>query len=495
MAAQTWSGPTTATAWSLGGRRFSLDAPLVAHLPVGSLVEIDAVAGRFLGQVVETSSRETDDGGGRRLLAEGTLLARVDGDDVVAAASDDSFPDAPARPASDALIAAGRSALSGGPSLRIGRLRQPSSEPARLVAAGFNRHTFMCGQSGSGKTYSLGVVLERVLRDTRLRVVVIDPNSDYVGLDQLDGVRGVEGSPDPGSVTVFRAKGAHRLQVRYGRLPLLQQAMVLRLDPLADLEEYALLRRTSERLGTTEYSMSDLRQALEEQEDLSPGSAARRLALRIDNLGAASWGIWAGRDEAPLLAQLPEDWRAFVVDLGGVAHAEERTAVVSSILTGLWMRRTERSPVLVVIDEAHNVCPRESTDPQQALGVEHTVRIAAEGRKYGLYLLLATQSPGKLHPGVLSQCENLLLMKTNSASDVDHLAEVFSHVPRGLIAQAPAFGLGEGLVAGRISPTPQLFRSGERLSPQGGEDVPTTWADPASPAPPGPVARPAGGQP
>ena len=52
------------------------------------------------------------------------------------------------------------------------------------------------------------MVLERVLRDTRLRVVVIDPNSDYVGLDELDGVRGVEGSPDPGSVTVFQVGGA-----------------------------------------------------------------------------------------------------------------------------------------------------------------------------------------------------------------------------------------------------------------------------------------------
>ena len=59
------------------------------------------MAGRFLGQVVETSSRATDgEDGGRRLLAEGTLLAKVDGDEVVAAASDDSFPDA--RPAPQA---------------------------------------------------------------------------------------------------------------------------------------------------------------------------------------------------------------------------------------------------------------------------------------------------------------------------------------------------------------------------------------------------------
>ena len=54
-----------------------------------------------------------------------------------------------------------------------------------LEAKGFNRHTFLCGQSGSGKTFSLGVVLERLLTETTLRMIVVDPNSDYDGLGGL----------------------------------------------------------------------------------------------------------------------------------------------------------------------------------------------------------------------------------------------------------------------------------------------------------------------
>jgi DNA helicase HerA-like ATPase len=52
--------------------------------------------------------------------------------------------------------------------------------PATLDAGGFDRHTFLCGQSGSGKTYSLGLALERLLVETDLRLVILDPNSDYV---------------------------------------------------------------------------------------------------------------------------------------------------------------------------------------------------------------------------------------------------------------------------------------------------------------------------
>jgi hypothetical protein len=44
------------------------------------------------------------------------------------------------------------------------------------------------------------------------------------------------------------------------------------------------------------------------------------------------------------------------------------------------------------------------------------------------------------------------------------------------VAQAVGFRQGEGLAAGRIMSTPQFFKSGRRLSPEGGADIPTTWA-------------------
>jgi hypothetical protein len=248
--------------------------------------------------------------------------------------------------------------------------------------------------------------------------------------------------------------------------------MVLDLDPLDDADEYDLLRRLGAEVGTTEYSLRDLRGRLTPEGD----DISRRLARRIDNLGVADWGIWAEVGEAPLADLLPEGWRAAVLDLGALAYAEERSVVAASILTALWEWRQQKEPVLIVIDEAHNVCPQHPADKSQALAIEHTERIAAEGRKYGLYLLMATQSPRKLNANVLSQCENLLLMKTNSVADVAHLADVFSHVPRGMVGQAVAFRMGEGLAAGRIMTTPQFFKSGQRLSPEGGADIPTTWA-------------------
>jgi hypothetical protein len=89
---------------------------------------------------------------------------------------------------------------------------------------------------------------------------------------------------------------------------------------------------------------------------------------------------------------------------------------------------------------------------------------------------VSRQRPQKVHENVLTQCDNLLLMRLNSAADAAFAQEVFSFVPQRLIGLASAFRLGEALVAGKLSPQPALLRFGARISEEGGSDVPTTWA-------------------
>jgi DNA helicase HerA-like ATPase len=470
----------TAQGWSFGDGRFTLIAPLAQAPTVGTPVVLTRQDGTtLLGQVgrtvlAEGSNHRAPDASNLQVLGEGVLVATLVGD---AARAHEPFVGAQVETASESVLTAwtqtrlGRTAR-----LDLGAARPAGLGPVQLAADGFTRHTFLCGQSGSGKTYTLGLLIEQLLLRTDLKIIVLDPNSDYVRITEMD-TDGLD--PDarrradalPGRFRVFRSNGPHPLRVRYGRLPLQQKALVLGLDPLAEAEEFDALRTVVEAMSDPEYSLQDVRGRLDPGEE-----AARRLALRIDNLGAAEWSVWAGPDDTPILDQLPPGWRGAVVDLGELPHPRERSAIVASILTALWNFRQLREPILLVIDEAHNVCPAAPTDSTQALAIEHAVRIAAEGRKYGLYLFLATQRPDRLHPEVLAQCENLVLMKVNSSAAIELLAQTFSHVPRQLLDLAPTFTIGQGLVAGRLAPMPTLFASGRRRSPEGGADVPTTWA-------------------
>jgi uncharacterized protein len=67
-------------------------------------------------------------------------------------------------------------------------------------------------------------------------------------------------------------------------------------------------------------------------------------------------------------------------------------------------------------------------------------------------------------------------MRTNPAADVARLRTAISAVPPALIEQSATFRLGAGLASGKIAPDPLLFKTGRRITPEGGSDVPADWA-------------------
>jgi hypothetical protein len=350
--------------------------------------------------------------------------------------------------------------------LEVGELTLEPGVPAGLDAGGFGRHTFLCGQSGSGKTYSLGVVLEQLLMATNLRVVVLDPNSDYVRLGEVR--KGVDAGPYASAAGTIAVRsgvdGPGAIRVRFRELSQEQQAALLRLDPLTDRAEYAELTALVE--DESIRSIADVGAA-----------GSETLRLRAHNLGVDSWGIWPGPEGDSLVSELedPDGPRCVVVDLGSLPTHDEQTLTAASVLEGLWRRRMARQPIAIVIDEAHNVCPAAPEDPITALATETAIRIAGEGRKFGLYLIVVTQRPQKVHENVLSQCDNLILMRMNSTADLTHVGEVFSFVPPGLIDHATTFAQGEALIAGKIASHPALVRFGARITYEGGADV-SGWA-------------------
>ncbi len=200
--------------------------------------------------------------------------------------------------------------------LEVGELLLAPGVPFSLDAGGFGRHTFLCGQSGSGKTYSLGVVLERLLLETDLRLVVLDPNSDFARLgelrpdaDEADAARYAEATR---SLAVRRAGDG--LALLLAELEPALQAAALRLDPVADREEYAELVALTD--GGERLSLERLEQLERE------GDAGRRLVGRARNLGLHRWGIWAGAERPSILPELARDDVRCQVDRSRLARDE-----------------------------------------------------------------------------------------------------------------------------------------------------------------------------
>jgi DNA helicase HerA-like ATPase len=464
-------------ATSIDGRRFAFQASLHdLAFQAGGYVVLEDGGDPRLGQVItlEPATQEGPDLAvslGDDVSARNRVLLRyARGDGVLLDADGGPFHDAVARPATPEEVGAWlERTRPKRASLEIGELVLAPGIPFALDAAGFDRHTFLCGQSGSGKTYSLGLVLERLLLETDLRIVVLDPNSDFVRLGSVrEGADGglADRYGSMGDAVHVRSRGTG-LQLAFPELDSAAQAAILRLDPIADREEYAALVA----------ALGEWKPAAFVDLARGGGDDERRLVARARNLGVLEWQLWSGGKGGSVLGDVTDpSVRCLVVDLGSLGTREEQALVAEAVLARLWERRAERAPVLIVIDEAHNVCPSDPEDPLTALATEHAVRIAGEGRKFGLYLLVSTQRPQKVHENVLSQCDNLLLMRMNSTADLGFVGDVFSFVPRSLLERATTFRQGEALAAGKISPHPALLRFGARVSEEGGGDVPADWA-------------------
>jgi hypothetical protein len=323
-------------------------------------------------------------------------------------------------------------------------------------------------------------MLEQLLVRTSLRIVVLDPNSDFVrldeirsGVDEANAARYREAAS--GLLVRRRAEtGPERIHVRFVDFDPVEQAAVLRLDPIRNREEYgALVEIVEGGLQAGDTSAGSLAQRLAAAED----PEIRALAARMRNLGLHRWPIWSVGDEGSLQDLVASGGpRALVVDLGSLDSAAEKAIAAEAVLAALWRRRSEREPVLIVIDEAHNVCPREPGDEVTALATEHAARIAAEGRKFGLYLLVSTQRPHRVNELVVSQCDNLVLMRMTSVGDLAYVGDTLSFAPPALLGEATSFRMGESLVAGKFASHPAFVRFGPRVSEEGGSDVPATWA-------------------
>ncbi|WP_243400201.1 ATP-binding protein [Arthrobacter glacialis] len=448
---------------SLDGRRFQFTAPIESAVEPGTFVTLGSDSERIqLGQVenIEFSIGGTLSGGGRILGAiseSGTLEARKTMPFALAEMGNAE--------ANMIELLYGNTAAP----LVIGSYVSGGDIPARLLPNRFNRHTFWCGQSGSGKTYALGVVLEQILIHSALPMVILDPNADFVRLSEPNSHGGQAGAASviaDRDIQILRPgpNGPDSLRVRFRDMSLQSKAAVLRLHPLTDHAEYNELIHLEQTVGivSPELIVPTLR--------ARESKAAQTLAARIENLRVTEWQVWAAGAKAvtDVLEERPD---ATVLDLGGFAYPDESLVVALAVLDDLWEKREQRRPILIVIDEAHNLCSAEQNSPLNVAVRERIIQIAAEGRKFGLWLLLSTQRPSRVHPSIISQCDNLALMKMSSPHDLEELATIFGFVPAAMFARSPGFRQGEALFAGGFVPAPTIVTMGARLTHEGGADV------------------------
>lgn len=114
-----------------------------------------------------------------------------------------------------------------------------------------------------------------------------------------------------------------------------------------------------------------------------------------------------------------------------------------------WMEPYQRHPIALVCDEAHLYLPRkDGCNPIEIRAVENFEKIAKEGRKYGVALLVASQRPSDVSTTVLSQCNNIVSLRLTNSDDQLVVKRMMPESLTGLTDMLPVLDTGEALVVG-----------------------------------------------
>lgn len=127
-----------------------------------------------------------------------------------------------------------------------------------------------------------------------------------------------------------------------------------------------------------------------------------------------------------------------------------------------WTEASQRHPVAIFCDEAHLYIPeRNQTGGAGEISVEIFERIAKEGRKYGVGLVVISQRPSEVNRTVLSQCNNLVAMRLTNGDDQAVVRRLLPDSLGGFGDLLPVLDTGEALVVGDASLLPTRIRVSE----------------------------------
>lgn len=173
-----------------------------------------------------------------------------------------------------------------------------------------------------------------------------------------------------------------------------------------------------------------------------------------------------------------------IFDLSLVASdvLENVTALLGRILFDFAVRSDPRAahPVLLVLEEAHRFIPARR-DPGGAGSRSTAVfeRIAKEGRKFGLSLLLASQRPSELSETVVAQCGTVIAHRLTHEADQNLLRHATALSSRALLDQLPGLAQQHALVTGVSTGVPAAVRIRDVADPPKSNDPDflATWSD------------------
>lgn len=302
-----------------------------------------------------------------------------------------------------------------------------SADNVLLKPEFLQRHLFIGGTTGTGKSYATGILIEEVAR-LGIPVVIVDSQREYT--EVAKGLNGTVLKPGENYTTHLAALTDREI---VGMVPTLQGTA------MEDLLTQTFLKLKRER---QDWNLNDLlREMAKDGPTLElPFATSAPAISRVEHQIGRHDFIGAATDWEGLLRDNP------VVDIDcALLDQSQLQLIATATLRDLFDRRLKGTipPYVIVLEEAHLLVPEVEDSPCKQV-IRENVRI---GRHYGICVVLITQSPVDIDKKTIRQCNTRLIFALEP-DQLDALQGVRSDATEDMLRRLPKMPLGTCLLSG-----------------------------------------------
>lgn len=315
-------------------------------------------------------------------------------------------------------------------------LDKPYPKPFILRDRDLQGHIGVFGSTGSGKSTTLSIIAERAWVQARIPVIILDWTGEHSQLLKSRGVIFKEYNPMLGEASI------NPLDLS-SDADYLVSVMVKALS-LSPPQAYMLLRALEQ--GKPR-NLRDLEAIIETLGEESKWDREVKRAL-LRKIGMLTRGSYEAFKETRELSIQGIN----VIRLDYIRNILARKSYALFMLAKIFMERASRlenSKVLIAVDEAHNIFSGEE--------VAFIEQLFSESRKYGMILVIATQSPSSIPNSVLLNTNTKIIHALRSARDKSVIAETLS-LSRDYVDILDKLGPGEAIIQSPSNPEPLLVQ-------------------------------------
>ncbi len=347
-----------------------------------------------------------------------------------------------------------------------------------------SQHVSVIASTGAGKSYTVGVLVEELLKPYNMApVLIFDPHGEYSTLSEIQSMHAFITPSYRPKVQTVKPKD---IKIRVSDLLVGDFISIMDDGTMSDKMK-TLFRAAYHNLinnSKKKFTRNELKQEIEALGDETNKPTIEGILWRFGKLYA---NIFDDFQTIPL-ADYFKVGQLTIMDVSGIEEPFQQL-IASVMLRRLFDARegTENNryneshvdkflpyPVFVIIEEAHRFAPHSGE--AKSKGILKT--ILSEGRKFGIGVCLVSQRPSKLDADSLSQCMTQITMRIINPTDQQQIAQSIESASRDLISELPSLAKGQAIISGVAINTPALVKIRKRLTSDvkgRSKDAPALW--------------------